>query len=290
MYGPPGTGKTMLAKAFSHLLPELSFDEMLEVTSIYSIGGMLQEGLIENPPFRSPHHTASYVSLVGGGTNLKPGEVTLAHKGVLFLDEFPEFDRKVLETLRQPLEDREVTVSRAKGSVKYPAHFILVATMNPCPCGNYGVKGKDCVCSAVAIERYKRKLSGPIVDRIDLWVEVSKIEHGKLTDSRDLHEKTENIIPRVEKARKIQSERYKNLKIKTNAELSAKDLITNIKLSDKVKELLNTSAKQLDLSARSYHRIIKLARTIADLDGVEDIRENHILEALQYRPKKYQTL
>jgi magnesium chelatase family protein len=290
MYGPPGTGKTMLAKAFSHLLPELSFDEMLEVTSIYSIGGMLQEGLIENPPFRSPHHTASYVSLVGGGTNLKPGEVTLAHKGVLFLDEFPEFDRKVLETLRQPLEDREVTVSRAKGSVKYPAHFILVATMNPCPCGNYGVKGKDCVCSAMAIERYKRKLSGPIVDRIDLWVEVSKIEHGKLTDSRDLHEKTENIIPRVEKARKIQSDRYKGLKIKTNAELSAKDLITNIKLSEKVKELLNTSAKHLDLSARSYHRIIKLARTIADLDGVEDVGENHILEALQYRPKKYQTL
>ncbi len=290
MYGPPGTGKTMLAKAFSHLLPELSFDEMLEVTSIYSIGGMLQEGLIENPPFRSPHHTASYVSLVGGGTNLKPGEVTLAHKGVLFLDEFPEFDRKVLETLRQPLEDREVTVSRAKGSVKYPAHFILVATMNPCPCGNYGVKGKDCVCSAMAIERYKRKLSGPIVDRIDLWVEVSKIEHGKLTDSRDLHEKTENIIPRVEKARKLQTDRYKDIKIKTNAELSAKDLITNIKLSEKVKDLLNASAKQLDLSARSYHRIIKLARTIADLDGVEDIGENHILEALQYRPKKYQTL
>ena len=292
MYGPPGTGKTMLAKAFSHLLPELSFDERLEVTSIYSIGGMLQEGLIENPPFRSPHHTASYVSLVGGGTNLKPGEVTLAHKGVLFLDEFPEFDRKVLETLRQPLEDREVTVSRAKGSVKYPAHFILVATMNPCPCGNYGVKGKDCICSAVAIERYKRKLSGPIVDRIDIWVEVSKIEHNKLTDSRDLHEKTEKIIPRIERARKIQEERYQkhNLKIKTNAELSAKDLVSTVVLSEKVKEVLNNSAKQLDLSARSYHRIIKLARTIADMEGEENIKENHILEALQYRPKKYQTL
>ena len=290
MYGPPGTGKTMLAKAFSHLLPELSFDEKLEVTSIYSIGGMLQEGLIEEPPFRSPHHTASYVSLVGGGANLKPGEVTLAHKGVLFLDEFPEFDRKVLETLRQPLEDREVTVSRAKGSVKYPAHFILVATMNPCPCGNYGVKGKDCTCSAQAIERYKRKLSGPIVDRIDLWVEVSKIEHGKLTDSRDLHEKTENIIPRVEKARRIQKERYNDLKIKTNAELSAKDLINTIKLSDSVKEVLNNSAKAFDLSARSYHRIIKLARTIADMEGKEDVSPNHILEALQYRPKKYQTL
>lgn len=290
MYGPPGTGKTMLAKAFSHLLPDLSFDEKLEVTSIYSIGGILQDGLIENPPFRSPHHTASYVSLIGGGSNLKPGEVTLAHKGVLFLDEFPEFDRKVLETLRQPLEDRVVTVSRAKGSVKYPAHFILVATMNPCPCGNYGVKGKDCTCSAQAIERYKRKLSGPIVDRIDLWVEVSKIDHNKLTDSRELHEKTENIVPRVEKARKIQENRYKDLKIKTNAELTARDLVGTIHLGEKVKEILNNSAKQLDLSARSYHRIIKLARTIADLDGVEDIGENHILEALQYRPKKYQTI
>lgn len=290
MYGPPGTGKTMLAKAFSHLLPELSFEDKLEVTSIYSIGGVLQEGLIENPPFRSPHHTASYVSLVGGGTNLKPGEVTLAHKGVLFLDEFPEFDRKVLETLRQPLEDRVVTVSRAKGSVKYPAHFILVATMNPCPCGNYGVKGKDCTCSAQAIERYKRKLSGPIVDRIDIWVEVSKIDHGKLTDSRDLHEKTENIIPRIQKARKIQEDRYTDLKIKTNAELTAKDLVTKINLSEKVKDVLNTSAKQLDLSARSYHRIIKLARTIADMEGKDEISENHILEALQYRPKKYQTL
>jgi len=188
------------------------------------------------------------------------------------------------------LEDREVTVSRAKGSVKYPAHFILIATMNPCPCGNYGVKGKDCTCSAQAIERYKRKLSGPIVDRIDLWVEVSKVEHQKLTDSRDLHEGTNAMKPRVEKARKMQEARYKKagLGIKTNAELTAKDLVKNIILSEKVKETLNTSARQLDLSARSYHRIIKLARTIADMDGQNDIAENHILEALQYRPKKYQ--
>lgn len=292
MYGPPGTGKTMLAKAFTHLLPSLSFDEMLEVTSIYSIGGILTEGLIEQPPFRSPHHTASYVSLVGGGTNLKPGEVTLAHKGVLFLDEFPEFDKKVLESLRQPLEDREVTVSRAKGSVRYPAHFILIATMNPCPCGNYGVKGKECICNAQNIEKYKRKLSGPIVDRIDLWVEVSKIEHQKLTDSREMHEGTVVMKPRVEKARLMAEKRYKNLglKIKTNAELSPKDLVKHIILSDKVKETLNTSAKQLDLSARSYHRIIKLARTIADMEESSDISENHILEALQYRPKKYQSM
>ena len=287
MFGPPGTGKTMLAKAFSHLLPDLSFDEKLEVTSIYSIGGILEDGIVNEPPFRSPHHTASYVSLVGGGQNLKPGEVTLAHKGVLFMDEFPEFDKKVLESLRQPLEDRVVTVSRAKGSVRYPAHFILVATMNPCPCGNYGVKGKECICSAISIEKYKRKLSGPIMDRIDLWVEVSKVEYEKLTDDRDLHEGTEKIKPRVEKARSIQEKRFSKLKIKTNAELSSKDLVKMVPLSDPTKELLNSSAKQLDLSARSYHRIIKLARTIADLEGVGAVEDKHILEALQYRPKKY---
>ena len=291
MYGPPGTGKTMLAKAFRELLPPLSFDEMLEVTSIYSIGGILSEGLLSEAPFRSPHHTASYVSIVGGGTNLKPGEITLAHKGVLFMDEFPEFDKKVLESLRQPLEDREVTVSRARGSVKYPAHFILIATMNPCPCGNYGVSGKECVCSAQLIEKYRRKLSGPIIDRIDLWVEVSKVEHQKLTDSREMHEGTDKMKPRVQTARKIQEERYKKLKlkIKTNGELLSKDLVKYIVLSEKVKEVLNTSAKQLDLSARSYHRIIKLARTIADLESSSEISENHILEALQYRPKKHST-
>lgn len=288
MYGPPGTGKTMLAKAFTHLLPELSFDEKLEVTSIYSIGGTLESGLIEEAPFRSPHHTASYVSLVGGGANLKPGEVTLAHKGVLFLDEFPEFDKKVLESLRQPLEDREVTVSRAKGSVKYPADFILIATMNPCPCGNYGVKGKECTCAPANIERYKRKLSGPIMDRIDLWVEVSKVEHEKLTDAREMHTGTETLKPIVEKARKTQEDRYKKAKIKskTNAGLSSKDLVKHVSLSEEVKNILNESAKKLDLSARSYHRIIKLARTIADMEGSPEIGPNHILEALQYRPKR----
>lgn len=290
MFGPPGTGKTMLARAFTHLLPALSFDDQLLVTSIYSIAGLLSDDLIAEPPFRSPHHTASYVSLVGGGANLRPGEVTLAHKGVLFLDEFPEFDTKVLESLRQPLEDRFVTVSRAKGSVKYPANFLLVATMNPCPCGNFGVKGKECVCSAMQIEKYKHKLSGPIVDRIDMWVEVSKVEHQRLTDSRELHEGTSRMKPRVEAARKIAATRWKKnkLNIQTNAELSSKDLVKHITLSPAVKEILNTSAKQLDLSARSYHRVIKLARTIADLEASPEISENHILEALQYRPKKYQ--
>lgn len=288
MYGPPGTGKTMLAKAFTYLLPELAFNEKLEVTSIYSIGGQLESGLIENPPFRSPHHTASYVSIVGGGANLKPGEVTLSHKGVLFLDELPEFDRKVLESLRQPLEDRVVTVSRAKGSVRYPADFILIATMNPCPCGNYGVKGKECTCSASNLERYRKKLSGPIMDRIDLWVEVSKVEHEKLTDQREVHTGTEKMKPIVESARKIQEERYKKAKIKakTNAGISSKDLVKHLSLSDEVKSILNESAKKLDLSARSYHRIIKLARTIADMEEEKEIKPNHILEALQYRPKR----
>jgi len=289
MYGPPGTGKTMLARAFTHLLPPLSFDDMLEVTSIYSIGGELQDSLVKHPPFRSPHHTASYVSLVGGGSNLKPGEVTLAHKGVLFLDELPEFDTKVLETLRQPLEDRFVTISRAKGSVKYPADFILIATMNPCSCGNYGIKGKECTCSAVQLERYKRKLSGPIVDRIDMWVEVSLIEHEKLTDPRNKHTETKIIKDRVLKAREGQQKRHSKIGIKsrTNAELSSKELIEHIKLSDNIKNILNESAKKLDLSARVYHRIIKIARTIADLDESDEVKESHILEAIQYRPKKY---
>jgi magnesium chelatase family protein len=214
----------------------------------------------------------------------------LAHKGVLFLDEFPEFDTKVLETLRQPLEDRVITVSRAKGTVRYPAHFVLVATMNPCPCGNYGVRGKVCTCSVTHLERYKRKLSGPIVDRIDLWVEVSIVDHARLTDARELHESTEKIRPRVARARKIQEERFgkAGIKAKTNAELSPKDLVKHVILSDNLKEILNRSAKQLDLSARAYHRIIKLARTIADLEASPDIKEPHLLEALQYRPKRYQ--
>jgi magnesium chelatase family protein len=287
MYGPPGTGKTMLAKAFSYLLPDLSFEEKIEVTSIYSISGVLEEGMIHEAPFRSPHHTASYVSLIGGGANLKPGEVTMAHKGVLFMDEFPEFDKKVLESLRQPLEDRVVTVSRAKGSARYPAQFILIATMNPCPCGNLGTRGKECICSAQAIEKYRRKLSGPIMDRIDMWVEVSRVDYEKLTEDRNLHEGTNKIKPRVIKARNIQEKRYKNLKIKTNSEISSKDLVTKLKLSESVKNILNESAKKLDLSARSYHRVIKLARTIADLDNSKEIKEGHVLESLQYRPKKY---
>ncbi len=289
LYGPPGTGKTMLAKALPGILPPLSFDEILEVTEIHSMSGVLNDLLISERPFRSPHHTASYVAIIGGGTNPRPGEVTLANKGILFLDEFPEFENKAIESLREPLEERVVSVSRAKGTVKFPAHFILVAAMNPCPCGNFGIKGKPCTCSALQIERYKRKISGPIIDRIDIWTEVSKVNHEQLTEKA---EKSESIPSRerVMEARKIQNERFKEAKrnINTNSEMNARDIATILKISDEVKDILNRSAKTLDLSARSYHKIIKLARTIADLDSSTEIAVAHILEAISYRPKQAQ--
>ena len=288
MYGPPGTGKTMLAKAFCGLLPELSFEEMLEATSIHSVAGLLKDALIIEPPFRSPHHTSSYVSLVGGGATPKPGEITLAHRGVLFLDEFPEFDRRVIDSLRQPLEDKIISVSRARGTAHFPAHFILIAAMNPCPCGNFGTAGKECSCSPLNLQRYQRKISGPIVDRIDLWIEVSKVDHKKLTDKIDTNKMTEKLRERVVKAREIQKGRFTkyNLPMSLNSELRGKDLSLYVLLDDKVKNILDTSATKLDLSARAYHRIIKIARTIADLEQSENILPNHMLEALQYRPKR----
>lgn len=289
LYGPPGTGKSMLAKAMPSILPPLSFDEMLEVTEIHSITGALSENLIFQRPFRSPHHTSSYVALIGGGANPRPGEITLAHKGVLFLDEFPEFDKKTIESLREPLEERVISVSRAKGTVKFPAHFILVAAMNPCPCGNFGIKGKPCICSPIQIERYKRKISGPIVDRIDIWTEVSKVDHDKLTEKPGESE-SEGARTTVLEARKMQAERFRKAgrKISTNSEMGARDITTVLNISNEVKEILNRSAKTLDLSARSYHKIIKLARTIADLDSSLEILPNHILEAISYRPKQVQ--
>lgn len=290
MYGPPGTGKTMLAKAFSHILPTLSFDEILEITSIHSIAGVLKKDIITKSPVRAPHHTASYVSIVGGGATPKPGEITLAHRGVLFLDEFPEFDRKVIETLREPLEESEITISRSRGTITFPANFILIAAMNPCPCGNFGSKTKECVCKPTDLLRYQRKISGPIIDRIDMWVEVSQINYEKLGEQKSDKSETRDIKDRVINARKIQKERFEKSgnKIKINSEMSAKDLEKNANLKLDVKDILNMSAKKLDLSARAYHRIIKLARTIADLEGSEDINSSHILEALQYRPKRNQ--
>lgn len=289
MYGPPGTGKTMLAKAFSGILPPLSFDEIIEITGIHSVAGTLKGDLVSIPPIRAPHHTASYVSLVGGGTIPKPGEVTLAHRGVLFLDEFPEFDKKVLETLRQPLEEREISISRARGSITFPANFILIAAMNPCPCGNHGSKSKECICRAIDLLKYQRKLSGPIMDRIDMWVEVSQINHADLSGRKNDQQKKNNpkIRERISQARKIQQERFAKLKkkIKTNSEMSSKDISNFIDLSEEVKNTLDKSAVMLGLSARAYHRVIKLARTIADLENKKEIELPHILEALQYRPK-----
>jgi magnesium chelatase family protein len=286
MYGPPGTGKTMLAKAFASILPQLSFDEILEVTSIHSIAGVLGGPLITRSPFRSPHHTASYVAIVGGGVTPRPGEVTLAHKGVLFLDEFPEFERRVIDSLRQPLEDRVVSISRAKGSAQFPANFILVAAMNPCPCGNFGFRGKECVCSPIQLLRYQRKISGPILERIDIWLEVPRIEHEKLS-GENTGESSDTVRERISNARKTQEKRFgKNSKIKTNAEMSVRNLVETVVLNDEVKEVLNSSAERLLFSPRVYHKIIKVARTIADLEGSQEILTKHILEAIQYRPKK----
>lgn len=289
MYGPPGTGKTMLAKAFSGILPPLSFDEIIEITGIHSVAGTLRGDLVSVPPIRAPHHTASYVSLVGGGTIPKPGEVTLAHRGVLFLDEFPEFDKKVLETLRQPLEEREISISRARGSITFPANFILIAAMNPCPCGNYGSKTKECICRAVDLLKYQRKISGPIMDRIDMWVEVSQINHADLSGKKSDNQIKNNpkIRSRISKARLMQKNRFANIKrqVKTNSEMNSKDISNLIELSPEVKEVLDKSAVKLGLSARAYHRVIKLARTIADLEQKKEIELPHILEAIQYRPK-----
>ena len=282
MYGPPGTGKTMLARAFAGILPTLSREEMLEITGIHSIAGTLRETVITKSPFRSPHHTSSHVAIIGGGTVPKPGEVTLAHRGVLFMDEFPEFDKRVVESLRQPLEDKTVHVARARGSAQFPANFILVAAMNPCPCGYFGSRKKTCTCTPSNIVRYKRKVSGPIMDRIDIWLEVEHIDYEKLSSNDIEKSDRSNIISgRVNKARNRQHTRQQ----KKNAELSAKD-ITHIIVEDDARTILNTSAEKLSLSPRSYHRTIKLARTIADLDNSETVGVKHILEALQYRPKE----
>lgn len=288
MSGPPGTGKTMLARVFSHILPNLNKEDILEITGIHSVVGVLEDTLMTEAPFRAPHHTASYVSMIGGGANPKPGEVTLAHKGVLFLDEFPEFEKRVIEALRQPLEDNIVSISRARGSAIFPSNFILIAAMNPCPCGNKGSKQKQCICKPSDLDRYKRKLSGPIMDRIDIWVTVSNVDYEKLSNNTKEGEQTKTIKERVLKAREIQTKRFKNSikKISSNSEMNVKDLSMFAPLTNEIKQLLNESAERLQLSARAYHRTIKLARTIADLEGCENISSSHILEALQYRPRE----
>ena len=286
MYGPPGTGKTMLARVFSGLLPDLGSEEVLEITGIHSVAGGSRGELVCFPPFRAPHHTSSYVSIIGGGTYPKPGEVTLAHRGVLFLDEFPEFEKRVIESLRQPLEDNIVSISRAKGSAIFPSNFILVAAMNPCPCGNAGSKQKACICKPSDLDRYKRKLSGPIMDRIDLWVSVGNVDYKKL-GGEGTGERSAKIKERVKKARENQKNRFKKFgrAISTNSEMNVKDLSNIVKLKKEVRDLLDDSAERLGLSARAYHRVIKIARTIADLENLPEVEANHILEAIQYRPK-----
>lgn len=284
MSGPPGSGKTMLAKAFPGILPPLLIDEALEVTGIHSTTGQSQNSVISTPPIRSPHHTASYVSLVGGGSWPKPGEITLAHRGVLFLDEFPEFEKRVIETLRQPLEDKVISVSRSKKSVIFPANFILIAAMNPCPCGNKGSK-KECVCTMQALYRYDRKLSGPIVDRIDIWINVPEVEIEKLT-VKSSGQTSSQIRKNILQARQRQIQRFKSEKCNINGEMNKKQLEVYAPLAEKNYQMLIEASKKLGLSARSFHRVIRLARTIADLDNSESIEEHHLLEALQYRPAR----
>jgi len=287
MIGPPGTGKTLLARSVPTILPPMTIDESLEATKIYSVEGLLPPGqpLIRHRPFRSPHHTVSRAGLVGGGHWPRPGEISLAHRGVLFLDEFPEFGMRTLEVLRQPLEDKVVTISRASGSLTFPANFMLIAAMNPCPCGYYGDPTRDCTCSRAMIENYQKRISGPLLDRIDIHVEVPRVDYEKLAGNA-VGESSASIRARVTAARERQRARYQETSLYANADMGPAQVRRFCQLDSTGRQLIKVATRQLGLSARGYHRVLKLARTIADLAESEDIETPHLAEALQYRSRR----
>lgn len=287
MIGPPGSGKTLLARSLPSILPPMTTEEALEATKIYSVSGLLPADtpMLRHRPFRSPHYTISNAGLVGGGHWPRPGEISLSHRGVLFLDELPEFGHSLLEILRQPLEDKVITISRAQGSVTFPANFMLVGAMNPCPCGFYGDPFRQCTCSPSLVSRYQKRISGPFIDRVDIFVEVPHIDYEKLADDR-LGEQSDKVQVRVKAARSIQRKRFEGTKLTCNAEMTPPEVRAFCQAEESAQSLLKAAMKQLYLSARAFHRILKLARTIADLENADIIKAHHLAEAIQYRPRR----